>query len=125
MIKILKNLILVGGFLLYITHNAFSQFTDSFIVDINDQSIKITSPLKKADVVSIIIKNNTLDKIVSEIKADEKVIKRFVLKAEEKEVFQVKLKGVKRLEYVPVAPPFESADLRFEQKPYEIPEKKK
>ena len=105
--------------------NAYAKFSQSFIVDVNDQHISITSPLKKTDVVSIIVKNNTLDKIVSELKSNDKVIKRFVLKPEGKEVFQVKLEGVKKLEYVPIAPPFESADLRFEQKPYEIPEKKK
>jgi hypothetical protein len=105
--------------------SAYAKFSQAFMVDINDRGIKITSPLKKTDVVSIIVKNNTLDKIVSELKSNDKVIKRFVLKAEGKEVFQVKLKGVTKLEYVPIAPPFESADLRFEQKPYEIPEKKK
>jgi hypothetical protein len=103
---------------------AWGQHTDSFIVEINDQTIKVTSPLKKTETVSIIIKNNTLDKITSELRSDKKVLKRFVLKEEGREVIQVNYSKVKTLFYVPIAPPFEAAELRFEQRPYEIPEKK-
>ncbi|MFT6633701.1 MAG: hypothetical protein ACJAS4_003672 [Bacteriovoracaceae bacterium] len=116
--KIFAILILFGSI------KANAQYTDSFIVEINDQTIKVTSPLKKTETVSIIIKNNTLDKIVSELRSDKKVLKRFVLKQEGKEVIQVNYSKIKTLFYVPIAPPFEAAELRFEQRPYEIPEKK-
>jgi hypothetical protein len=116
--KIFAILILFGSI------QAKAQYTDSFIVEINDQTIKVTSPLKKTETVSIIIKNNTLDKIVSELRSDKKVLKRFVLKQEGKEVIQVNYSKIKTLFYVPIAPPFEAAELRFEQRPYEIPEKK-
>ena len=105
--------------LLFLTASAYGQHTGSFIVEINDQSIKVTSPLKKQSTVSIIVKNNTLDKIVSELRSENKVLKRFVLKAEGKEVLQVNYSKVKTLFYVPVAPPFEAVELRFEQRPYE------
>ena len=104
--------------------STFSSYTGSFIVEISDRKIKVTSPLKKIDIVSIIIKNTTFDKIISELRSDKKVLKRFVLKPEGKEVIQVDYSKLKKLYYVPVAPPFESVELRFEQKPYEIPEKK-
>lgn len=97
------------------------QSTDSFIVSISDQKISVTSPAKKLDVVSIIIKNETLDKIISEIRSEDKVIKRFVLKAEGSEVVQIDFSKIKKLYYVPVSPPFEAAELKFSQRPYEIP----
>ena len=103
---------------------SMGKYTESFIVDVKDRSISVTSPLKKVDNVSIIINNKTLDKIVSELRSEQKVLKRFVLKPEGKEVIQLSLKGIKKLYYVPIAPPFEAAELRFEQRAYEIPEKK-
>ena len=100
---------------------SFGQSTDSFIVDISDQKIRVSSPAKKMSVVSIIVRNQTLDKIISEIRSEDKVIKRFVLKGDGKEVIQIDFSKVKKLYYVPVSPPFEAAELKFSQRPYEIP----
>lgn len=102
---------------------SFGQFTDSFIVDVSDQKIVVTSPSKKIPVASIIIRNQTLEKIISEIRTEDKVLKRFVLKGEGKEVIQVDFSKIGKLYYVPVSPPFEAAELKFSQRPYEIPPK--
>lgn len=102
---------------------SYGQFTDSFIVDVSDQKIVVTSPLKKIPVASIIVRNQTLDKIISEIRSDDKVLKRFILKGEGKEVIQVDFTKISKLYYVPVSPPFEAAELKFSQRPYEIPPK--
>ena len=103
---------------------SFGRYTEAFIVEVHNQSIKVTSPLKKVDAVSIIIKNNTFDKIVSELRSETKVLKRFVLKEQGKEVLQVDYSKTKALFYVPVAPAFEAVELKFEQGPYEVPAKK-
>ena len=102
---------------------ALGQSTESFIVDVGNDSIKVSSPLRKLSVASIIVRNQTQERIISEIKSDDKVIKRFVLKAEGKEVIQVDFSKTKKLYYVPVSPPFEAAELKFSQRPYEIPPK--
>lgn len=117
----MKNLGLLIGLLFSL--NLYASYTDAFIVEVTDRKIKVTSPKKKMKIVSIIIKNTTFDKIISEIRSDQKVLKRFVLKPEGKEVIQVDYSKVNKLYYIPVAPPFETVELRFEQKPYEIPEK--
>lgn len=101
----------------------FGQSTESFIVDVSDQGILVTSPAKKMSVVSIIIKNQTVDRIISEIRSEDKVIKRFVLKGEGREVIQVDFSKIKKLYYVPVSPPFEAAELKFGQRSYAIPPK--
>ena len=108
-------------FLLGIT---LANSSGSFIVEINNQGMVVTSPSKELDTVSIIIKNNTLDKIVSELRSKQKVLKRFVLKPNGKEVLSVNMKNTKSLFYVPLSPPFEAAHLKFKQKVYEIPKKK-
>ncbi|MBT4792360.1 MAG: hypothetical protein HON90_12385 [Halobacteriovoraceae bacterium] len=109
--------------LLY-SNAGLAQFTASFIVDINEQSIKVTSPKQKKGNISIIIKNNTFDKIISELRSKTKVLKRFVLQPEKKEIIQVDFSKVDALYYVPVSPPFEAVELKFNQRPYEVPEKK-
>ncbi|MBD65871.1 MAG: hypothetical protein CME62_11735 [Halobacteriovoraceae bacterium] len=111
-------------FMLLFSVSVFAEYKDSFIVEVSDRKIKVTSPLKKVSFVSIIVKNETFDKIISEIRSEDKVLKRFVLKPEGQEVVQIDYSKVKKLFYVPVAPPFEAVELRFEQKPYEVPEKK-
>jgi len=108
---------------LLFTLNAFGNYTDSFIVKVGEHRISVSAPKKKAEVVSIIIENLTLDKIISELKTKEKVLKRFVLKPQGKEVIQVDYSKIKKLYYVPIAPPFEAVELKFGKKYYEIPPK--
>lgn len=117
----MKNLLI--GALLCVCSSVYAQYTPSFIVEVTDRKIKVTSPLKKVDIVSIIIMNKTFEKITSVLKSDTKVLKRFVLKPEGKEVIQVNFSKVKALYYVPVSPPFEAVKLMFKQRPYEIPQK--
>ena len=109
-------------YLICLSLTSFAQNTEAFLVEISDQRIKVTSPLKKSQIVSIIVKNETFEKIISELRSEDKVLKRFVLKPEGQEVTQVDYSKIKELYYVPVSPPFEAARLRFTEKPYEIPE---
>lgn len=105
--------------------NAFAfKSTDAFIVELSDQKIKVTSPKSKVKIVSVIVKNLTFDKIRAELRSRDKVLKRFVIKAKKKEVFEVNYETAKKLFFVPVSPPFETIDLKFSKGPYEIPEKK-
>jgi hypothetical protein len=103
---------------------SYGKFTNSFVVELFDQKIKVTSPLKKVEAVSIIIKNTTFEKTISELRSESKVLKRFVVPAGGREVIQVNFSNLKKLFYVPISPPFETVELRFNQKAYEVPEKK-
>ena len=117
----MKYLVMIFSF--SFVFSVFAESTGSFIVDINERRIKVTSPPKKLDVVSLIIRNETDEKIISEIRSSDKVLKRFVLKALGREVIQINFTKIKKLYYVPVSPPFEAAELRFSREAYEIPEK--
>lgn len=109
--------------LILTTFHAQAKYTDSFIVKVKDRSIQVTSPPKKIDIVSVIIENETLDKIISQLKTKDKVIKRFVLQPEGKQVIQVDLTKTGTLYYVPLSPPSQEVVLKFAQGPYEVPEK--
>lgn len=111
-------------FILFISNLSFAADTsEAFIITIDENRIKVVSPKTKKDIVGIIIKNNTFDDIRSEIVSDKKVIKRFVLKSQDSESVQVDYTKVKTLFYVSIAPPFQAVELKFSQRPYEIPEK--
>lgn len=100
----------------------YSQYSNSFIVEIDERKIRVTSPKSKDKIVSIVFINKTLDKVISELRTDDKVLKRFTLKREDKQVLQIDIKSIKKLIYVPIAPAFESVELKFKKEPYEIPE---
>ena len=84
----------------------------------------MTSPKVKEDIISIIVVNKTLDKIIAQIRDKQKVLRRFTLKREGKEVIQVKATHISGLSFVPIAPAFEEVELNFKAEPYEIPQKK-
>ena len=97
---------------------------DAFIVTIKDDNIRVVSPKQKQNSIGLIIKNETFDKITSEIRSDKGVVERFILKPQTSKSFQVSFQGISTLFYVSVAPPFQAVELKFSQRAYEIPEKK-
>lgn len=108
---------------LALSQPSLAKYTDSFIVTLKDRSISVSAPEKRTDTVSVIVENKTLEKVISQIKTEGRVIKRFVLKSKSKEVFQVDMRKVKNLYLVPISPPFQAVELRFSKGQYEIPEK--
>ena len=109
---------------LIFTTSSFSQENaEAFIVTIKENSVRVVSPKNKEKLVGIIIKNETFDKITSEIRSDKGVIKRFVLKSQGSKSLQVDYSQIKSLFYVAIAPPFQAVELKISQRAYEIPEK--
>ena len=100
------------------------EFTGSFVVTITDQNIRVTSPKKKIDTVSVIVKNDTFEDIRSELSSEKGVIKRFNLKSQSSKSIEISFKKIKTLFYVSIAPPFQAVELKFSQRPYAIPPKK-
>lgn len=99
------------------------QKSEAFLVTIKNMSIHVISPEKKEDVVSVVIKNDTTVRIISELRNQDKVLKRFTMKAQSQKSIQLNINEFKDLFYVSVAPAFQAVELKFNEKPYEIPEK--
>lgn len=109
---------------LLLTLPSFSQENaEAFIVTIKERKVRVISPKEKQKIVGIIIKNETFDKITSEVRSDKGVLKRFVLKPQGTTSLQVNYSKIKSLFYVAIAPPFQAVELKFSQRAYEIPEK--
>lgn len=96
---------------------------EAFIVTIKEDRVRVISPKKKEKLVGVIIKNETFDKITSEVRSDKGVVLRFVLKSQGTKSLQVDYSKIKSLFYVAIAPPFQAVELKFSQRAYEIPAK--
>tara|TARA_Y100001960_G_C14325508_1_gene657472 strand:+ start:222 stop:575 length:354 start_codon:yes stop_codon:yes gene_type:complete len=98
---------------------------ESFIVKVEEEKISVITPKKNKDIVTIIVENKTFERIISEIKTDKKVLKRFTLEPEGQKganfSLTVDFSKVKNLFYVPISPPFQAAPLNPKGKNYEIP----
>lgn len=112
--------------LLFISFSCFGsgpEYASSFLIELYDQKVKVTSPKSKKKIVSIIVQNNMNETLRANIVANGKVVKRFAVNPTAKEVLQIKYKGIRNLQLVPLSPPSQAVHLKFNQRPYEIPEK--
>ena len=98
---------------------------EAFLVTVKDKSIEVVSPASKKEVVTLVVSNQTFDKIISEIRSGNKTIKRFVLESSGRKgasfSLTVKVEKGKTLKYVSIAPPFQETPLIFAKEKYEIP----
>lgn len=99
------------------------QKSEAFLVTVKHSGIHVVSPEKKEKRVSVVIVNNTSQNIISQLKTQQRVIERFNLRARSQHSIIVNTKDIDKLYYTPIAPAFQSVELKFNEKPYEIPEK--
>jgi hypothetical protein len=92
---------------------------ESFLVKVAEDKVKVITPK------TIIIENKTFERIISEVRSDKKVLKRFTLEPEGNRganfSLTVDFSKVDKLFYVSVSPPFQAVPLELKGKNYEIP----
>lgn len=102
-----------------------SKTNESFLVTVGDRKISVVSPEKPVKIVTIVVKNDTFDRIISEIKTDSKTLKRFTLEPSGKKgavySLTVDISKTSGLHFVSIAPPFQEVPLAFSPETYEIP----
>lgn len=108
---------------LFFIFSIASVYGESFIVEISNHSLRVSSPERVLDPVSVVVKNMTTIKIHAELRSTDKVLSRFVVDANDSNTLQVKLPKNKKLYYLTVSPPSQAVELKFNQRTYEIPEK--
>lgn len=98
---------------------------ESFLVKVAEDKVKVITPKTKDKIVTIIIENKTFERIISEVRSDKKVLKRFTLEPEGNRganfSLTVDFSKVDKLFYVSVSPPFQAVPLELKGKNYEIP----
>ena len=106
--------------------SAFAQKSyESFFVKVEDQKISVVSPKERKKIVTIVVQNETFDKIFSEIRTENKTLKRFALQPSGKKgstyTLTVDFTQAKKIFYVSIAPPFQEVPLVFSERNYEVP----
>lgn len=126
-------------FILFFSQVGFAlESASSFVVEIQEKKISVTSPTGKdinlalgiendpaSSKIGVIFNNKTLDKIYAEFRNDSKVLKRFVLEGNQNKTIEIEKKFIDGLYFVPVSPPFQGVPLKLSQGKYEIPQKTK
>lgn len=125
--------------LLFFSSESFAvELSSSFVIEIEERKISVTSPTGKninlemgiendpaSSKIGIVFDNKTLDKIYAELRRNSKTTKRFVLEPNQNKTIEVDKKLIDGLYFVPVSPPFQGVPLKFSQGKYEIPQKTK
>ncbi|MBC77029.1 MAG: hypothetical protein CME64_13530 [Halobacteriovoraceae bacterium] len=113
------------SFILLINVAFAAKSYDSFLVSVGDQKITVISPKKINKNVTIVVENKTFDKVISEIRTSDKVLKRFTLfpSGRKDSTFTVTIDFSKAntIYYAPVSPPFQAVPLTPSKGTYEIP----
>jgi hypothetical protein len=115
--------ILLAFFILMNQALQANEFSDAFVIDIQDYSVKVVSPIEKKEVTSVIIKNDTLNSIYLKIMGDGQDIVHTHLKNLKSFSHEINFKNYKKVEIIPLSPPGQSIELIFSSKSYEVPAK--
>lgn len=112
-------------FFTFIFHAQASEYSNTFVVKIHPQVIKVTSPKTFNAELSVIVENKSmvrvLGKVINESDTFEKIIS---IKAGEFKSVPIRMKKNENFYFVPMSPPFQRIELQIGQKDYEIPAKK-
>jgi hypothetical protein len=114
----LKILIVLLSF-----HCYAKEKSESFLVDLHDKKVKVTSPIKKRPIVGFIVNNHTLSTIHAKIATPKKDLKFFTIKSQKSKAFDIKINNEEKVYLVSISPPDQEIELVFDRKAYEIPAK--
>ncbi len=103
---------------------AFGKGADSFIIQIQDRSMKVTSPTKKNNVLTVLIENRSLSDQVGKFMIKGKNLKFVSIPSGKNETTEIQNKEGATVYFVPLSPAFQEVELVFGKKAYEIPSKK-
>jgi hypothetical protein len=96
---------------------------DTFVIQINDRSMKVLCPEKKRDIFSIIVENHSLSDQVAKFTVGKRLLKFVSVKSGKSETVEIENKTGSALFFVPVSPAFQDVELIFGKKAYEVPSK--
>lgn len=102
------------------TH-AWGQSHGSFILKLNDSSIKVSAPAKKIKMFTVVIENNSLSHQIAKIVSGTDSIKYLRIDSGKSQTVEIENKGDNPVYFVPLSPAFQEIELKFGKKSYEIP----
>lgn len=97
--------------------------SDSFDILISNDKVRVVSPTRKSKTIAVIVKNDTLTNIFGKLTSKDKDLEFFKIKSLSTKTLELDYSKIKKLYYVSISPPFQAIELKFSEKPYEIPPK--
>lgn len=99
--------------------------SDSFIISLKDQSVRIQSPKEKKDITTVTIVNETNQPVFASLRTQRKVLQRMRVNSAGKngstQTFSYKSPISEVVEFVSLSPSFQAVGLKYAQSTYEIP----
>lgn len=109
--------------LLLISLNVLGASNEAFIIQINDRSMSVITPVTKRALFSVIVENRSLSDQIGKFTANGKILKFVSVKPGSSETVELENKTPSQVIFVPVSPAFQEVELIFGKKAYEIPSK--
>jgi hypothetical protein len=109
--------------LLLISLNVLGASNEAFIIQINDRSMSVITPVTKRALFSVIVENRSLSDQIGKFTANGKILKFVSVKTGSSETVELENKTPSQVIFVPVSPAFQEVELIFGKKAYEIPSK--
>lgn len=101
-----------------------AEYSDSFIIKINEGRVKVLSPKSAKGKTGLIIENNTLERIYARVEAEKKIFHQIsIMSGKSKSVF-LDFNKHQTYNFLPLAPAFQTIYLTPGRSSYEIPSKK-
>lgn len=119
----LKLLILFVIFQLPQIANA-EERSDAFLVKVFDNYVRVISPDKNYTLVSIIIENKTMSKLIGKVIRGKTDLAFLSIDPDKTKSVQVKYLKEEKLLFIPMAPASQEVELIVGKKTYEIPPQK-
>lgn len=108
---------------LLLSFEALGKETPAFVIQIQDRSMKVTSPAKKSSVLTVLIENRSLSDQVGKFMIKGKNLKFVSVASGKNETTEIQNKDGATVYFVPLSPAFQEVELVFGKKTYEIPTK--
>lgn len=100
-----------------------NQKVETFVVQVQDRSLKILSPEKKTSIMTVLVENRSLSDQVAKFTVAGKNIKFVSIPSGKSETVEIDNKTGATVTFVPLSPAFQEVELHFGKKAYEIPSK--
>lgn len=109
--------------LLYSTLAMSQSKVDTFVIEIQDRSMKVSSPEKKKPFLTVLVENRSLSDQVGKFMVKGKNLKFVSIASGKSETVEIENKSGGPVYFVPLSPAFQDVELIFGKKAYEIPSK--
>jgi hypothetical protein len=120
----MSRFLLVILSLFFISFAKAEERSEAFLVKVFDNYVRVVSPDKNYTLVSVIIENKTMSKLIGKISKGKTDLAFLSIDPDKTKSVQVKYSKDEKLIFVPMAPASQEVELIVGKKTYEIPPQK-